>query len=480
MKVVLAGTGSAVGKTTISTGIMKALSDENVQPFKVGPDFIDPSYHTIATGNVSRNLDSFFMTDFQIINSFERALKKSNSNMGIIEGVRGLYEGISPIGDVGNTASIAKAIDAPVVLLMDARSLVKSAAAVVLGFKALDPDVRIEGVILNKVKGQRHYKKAKESVEKLADVPVIGGIPRDDKITVEERHLGLVPALEKERITRNINLWGEIAEEYIDLDALKDIMKTSSKSTARDNKNIAMEKHEDDFNREHTEAIDLEVTNDSKPGQLWKTGNRNKVKIGVAQDEIFTFYYKETLESLEENSAEIVPFSPLKDEHLPDVDALYIGGGYPEVFKKELSDNKTMLNDINKFHKENRPIYGECGGLIYLSKSIDGLDMVGAVPYSSEMTNKVQGLNYVVARANQDNLISNEGDVFRAHEFHYTKLNIDKTDSLVFDVLRGRGVLNNMDGVCVNNTLANYIHIHACSHPNFGYNFTINISELDI
>lgn len=496
MKVVLAGTGSAVGKTTISTGIMKALQDENVQPFKVGPDFIDPSYHTIATGNPSRNLDSFFMNEFQIVKSFERAMNISKSNMGIIEGVRGLYEGISPISDIGNTASIAKALDAPVVLLMDSRSLVKSAAAVVLGFKALDPDVRIEGVILNKVKGQRHYLKAKESVEKLANVPVIGGIPRNEEIAVEERHLGLVPALEKEKINRNIDLWGKIAEEYIDLDMLKDIMKTSSKSAVRDNQNKAMESleddskdgsyhrvdlsiHEDEFNKEHNEAINLEVTNGSNPGQLWKTGNKTPLKIGVALDEIFTFYYKETLESLEDNGAKIVPFSPYKDEEIPDVDALYIGGGYPEVFKKELSDNESMLKSINKFHMEDRPIYGECGGLIYLSNSIDGMDMVGAIPYSSEMTPRVQGLNYVVAQSNQDNLISDKGDVFRAHEFHYTKLNIDSTKDLVFDVLRGRGVLNNMDGVSVRNTLANYIHIHACSHPNFAYNFTRNISELD-
>ena len=479
MKVVLAGTGSAVGKTTISTGIMKALQDENVQPFKVGPDFIDPSYHTIATGNVSRNLDSFFMTESQIINSFERGLKKSNSKMGIIEGVRGLYEGISPISDIGNTASIAKALDAPVVLLMDSRSLVKSAAAVVLGFKALDPEIRIEGVILNKVKGKRHYLKAKESVEKLANVPVIGGIPRNDEIAVEERHLGLVPALEKEKINRNIELWGKIAEEYIDLDALKDIMKTSSKSTVKDNRNKAIEAHEDEFNKHHNEAIELEVTNGAKSGELWKTGNKTPLKIGVAIDEIFTFYYKETLESLEENGAKIVPFSPYKDEEIPDVDALYIGGGYPEVFKKDLSENESMLKSINKFHNEDRPIYGECGGLIYLSKSIDGLDMVNAIPYAAEMTPKVQGLNYVVAQSNQDNLISDKGDVFRAHEFHYTKLNIDSTKDLVFDVLRGRGVLDNMDGVSVKNTLANYIHIHACSHPNFGYNFTRNISELD-
>lgn len=479
MKVVLAGTGSAVGKTTISTGIMKALQDENVQPFKVGPDFIDPSYHTIATGNVSRNLDSFFMSESQIINSFERALKKSNSNMGIIEGVRGLYEGISPISDIGNTASIAKALDAPVVLLMDSRSLVKSAAAVVLGFKALDPEIRIEGVILNKVKGKRHYLKAKESVEKLANVPVIGGIPRNEEIAVEERHLGLVPALEKEKINRNIELWGKLAEEYIDLDALKSIMTTSNKSTVKDNKNKAIEAHEDEFNKHHNEAIELEVTNGAKPGELWKTGNKTPLKIGVAIDEIFTFYYKETLESLEDNGAKIVPFSPYKDEEIPDVDALYIGGGYPEVFKKDLSENESMLKSINKFHNEDRPIYGECGGLIYLSKSIDGLDMVNAIPYTSEMTSRVQGLNYVVARSNQDNLISDKGDVFRAHEFHYTKLNIDSTKDLVFDVLRGRGVLDNMDGVSVKNTLANYIHIHACSHPNFGYNFTRNISELD-
>lgn len=203
MKVVLAGTSSAVGKTTIATGIMKALSKEyNVQPYKVGPDYIDPSYHTLATGNPSRNLDSFFMDENQIINVFNRGLKKSNSNLGIIEGVRGLYEGISPTGDVGNTASIAKALDAPVVLIMDARSLVKSAAAVVIGFKTLDPSVKIEGVILNKVRGKKHYLKAKEAVESLSNTKVIGGIPRDDNLVVNQRHLGLVPALEKQRIFR--------------------------------------------------------------------------------------------------------------------------------------------------------------------------------------------------------------------------------------------------------------------------------------
>ena len=215
MRIVLAGTGSAVGKTTVSTGIMKALSEEQrVQPFKVGPDYIDPTYHTLATGNISRNLDSFFMSYPQIREAFERALKISNSNMGIIEGVRGLYEGISPIEDVGNTASIAKALNSPVILILNSRSLVKSAAAVVIGFKTLDPSIKIEGVILNLVKNRKHYLKTKEAVEKLANTQVIGGIPRDESISVEQRHLGLVPAVEHDSILRNIEDWVRLWGKY--------------------------------------------------------------------------------------------------------------------------------------------------------------------------------------------------------------------------------------------------------------------------
>jgi cobyrinic acid a,c-diamide synthase len=276
MRIVLAGTGSAVGKTTISTGIMKALSEEyKVQPFKVGPDYIDPSYHTLATGNNSRNLDSFFMSDGQIRTAFERGIKTlkhgvfgapkhemfgaSKADFGIIEGVRGLYEGISPTGDVGNTASIAKALDAPVILIINSRSLVKSAAAIVIGFKALDPSVKIEGVILNQVKNKRHYLKTKEAVETLAKTPVIGGIQRDDAIKVEQRHLGLVPAVERENLLNYIEKWGEVIKENIDLDALISIMKNAEKLPE---------------GREDT----------------WLSENRKKVKVGVAMDEVFNFY----------------------------------------------------------------------------------------------------------------------------------------------------------------------------------------------
>jgi len=453
MRIVLAGTGSAVGKTTISTGIMKVLSDEmNVQPFKVGPDYIDPSYHSLATNNPPRNLDSFFMNEDQIRSSFVRGLKISKAEIGVIEGVRGLYEGISPTGDVGNTASIAKALDAPVILILNARSLVKSAAAVVLGFKTLDPNVKIEGVILNKVKGKRHYLKAKEAIEKLSNTKVIGGLPRNNDLKVKERHLGLVPALEKERIANDINKWANVIRENIDLDALKDIAKSNSK-----------------------------VKTDSKT-ELWTYKNKKKTKIAVALDEVFNFYYTENFESLEDNNAKLIYFSPYKDEKLPDADAMYIGGGYPEIFAKELESNQSMRNSINKFHSDGNPIYGECGGLLYLSKSIDGLKMCDVISCPSKMTDKVQGLSYVIAKSNKDNLISKKDDLFRGHEFHYTKLQIEKNllNSINFalDIQRGRGIINSHDGISVGNTLASYLHIHACSCPNFAYNFTNNIIEL--
>ncbi len=441
MRIVLAGTGSAVGKTTISTGIMKALSEEyRIQPYKVGPDYIDPSYHTLATGNSSRNIDSFFMSDGQIRSAFERGIKTSKADFGIIEGVRGLYEGISPTGDVGNTASIAKALDAPVILIINARSLVKSAAAIVIGFKTLDPTIKIEGVILNQVKNKKHYLKTKEAVETLAKTPVIGGIQRNDAIKVEQRHLGLVPAVERENLLNYIEKWGEMIKENIDLDALISIMKNAKKLPE---------------GREET----------------WHQKNRKKVKIGVAMDEVFNFYYIENLEALKANNAEIVLFSPFKDEEIPDVDALYIGGGYPEIFAKELEDNVSMRRSILKFHQNGNPIYGECGGLMYLTNSINSKKMCGIFNYESQMTKKVQGLSYVIAEAAKDNIITKKGEQFRGHEFHYSKvlLNGIKPD-FAFKILRGRGIGNSMDGLMKKNTVASYIHTHTAACPQFASN----------
>lgn len=449
MRLVLAGTGSAVGKTTIATGIMKALSDEfTVQPFKVGPDYIDPTYHTLATGNYSRNLDSFFMTDGQIRQGFERGMKISNADFGIIEGVRGLYEGISPTGDVGNTASIAKALDAPVVLILNSRSLVKSAAAIVLGFKTLDPTINIRGVILNQVKNRKHYLKTKEAVETLAKTNVVGGIPRSDDIKVEDRHLGLVPAVERESILESIHKWGEMISENIDLDTIISMMKDADKLP---------------------------------PGResLWETQNRQKVKLAVAMDEVFTFYYHDNLDALKENQAELIYFSPLHHEELPDVDGVYIGGGYPEIFARQLENNQTMRNSILKFHEEKRPIYAECGGLMYLSRSINSHKMCNVFGYDSVMMKKPQALSYVISKANQKSIIAAKDDIIKGHEFHYSRIDLkDATPEFAFKILRGRGIINNQDGLMSENTIASYIHTHTAAYPSFASNFTISAGEL--
>ncbi|MEN6330017.1 MAG: Ni-sirohydrochlorin a,c-diamide synthase [Methanobacteriaceae archaeon] len=443
MRVVLAGTGSAVGKTTIATGIMKAFSgDSEVQPFKVGPDYIDPTYHTLATGHSSRNLDSFFMTDPQIREAFQRGINISKADMGIIEGVRGLYEGISPTGDVGNTASVAKALNAPVILILNARSLVKSAAAIVIGFKTLDPEVRIEGVILNQVKNQKHYLKTKEAVEKLAKTPVIGGIARSDDIKVEQRHLGLVPAVERDNLLEYIGDWGRVMEENLDLDALKEIMKGAGKLPS---------------GRE----------------ALWESGQKKKVKIGVARDEVFTFYYQENLEALEANHADLVYFSPIHHEELPDVDGIYIGGGYPEIFSRELEANQSMRKSVVRFHQEEHPIYAECGGLMYLTRSINQHKMCGIFPYHSQMTTKPQALSYVISQALEDNIILKKGETFRGHEFHYSKVEIaGPTPKFAFKVLRGRGIVSQKDGLMNKNALASYVHTHVAACPPFPANFT--------
>ena len=449
MRIILAGTGSAVGKTTIATGIMKALSEKyNVQPFKVGPDYIDPSYHTLATGNTSRNLDSFFMKDGQVRDSYLKAMK--DKDIAVIEGVRGLYEGIDSINDIGSTASVAKSLKAPVVLIINSRSLVKSAAALVLGFKALDPEVNIAGVILNKVKNKAHYEKTKRSIEEITKTEVIGGIVRDDNISIEQRHLGLVPAVEMENSLKFIDIWSETIKNSIDLDRLVEIAKTAPK-----------------------------ITSDIVP--IWNKLNKQPVKIGVAFDEVFNFYYKENIESLEANNAKVVYFSPLKDEGLPDVDGLYIGGGYPELFSKQLSANENMLKEIKDFHLESRPIFAECGGLMYLMNSIHEDKMVDVYPYKSILTDRVQALKYTIAEVTQDNIISKKGEKFNGHEFHYSKVIVDKNNikhNLAFNILRGKGSYNLQDGFMEKNTLASYVHTHVAAMPDFGGNLAISSLEL--
>ncbi|AEF96349.1 Ni-sirohydrochlorin a,c-diamide synthase [Methanotorris igneus] len=441
-RVVIAGTSSMVGKTTISTGIMKALSKKyNVQPYKVGPDYIDPTYHTIATNNKSRNLDSFFMSGEQIKALFKKHSK--DKDISVIEGVRGLYEGISPYNDIGSTASVAKALNAPVILLMNARSLTRSAAAIIKGFRAFDSQVNIKGVIFNMVRGEKHIKKLEEAVKYyIPDIEIIGAIPRDESLNVPQRHLGLIPTPEnKKALEEKINLWGEIVEKYLDLDKLVEI----------------------------SDVDDFEVNG----GELWEI-NKNKCKIGVAYDEVFNFYYWDNFDALEENGAKIEFFSPLNDDDIPNCDIIYIGGGYPEEFAEKLSSNKDMLDAIRNFDGK---IYGECGGLMYLTNSINGVEMLGLLDCDAVMTKNVQGLSYVEGEFVENCVIGKKGLKFRAHEFHYSKLINIREKIFAYKINRGRGIINSMDGIKKGNVLGGYAHQHCVANPYFASTMVNSVDE---
>jgi len=446
-RVVLAGTSSMVGKTTIATGIMRALSKKyNVQPYKVGPDYIDPTYHTVATGNHSKNLDSFFMEDHQIRELFKRNSK--NKDISIIEGVRGLYEGISPYNNVGSTASISKSLETPVILIMDCRSLTRSAAAIIKGFKSFDDEVKIKGVIFNKIRGESHYKKLKEAVSYyIPDIEIIGAIPRDKNIEVSQRHLGLIPTPENmESMEKQIDLWGSTVEEYLDLEIIMNISNS-----------IEFEDREDCYNNK-----------DSKENILWNI-DKNRCTLGIAYDEAFNFYYWDNLDALEENGAKIKFFSPLRDDTIPNCDVLYFGGGYPEVFAEKLSSNISMIDSIRNFDGK---IYGECGGLMYLSKSINNIEMVGLLNCKSIMTENVQGLSYVLGTFKENCPIGKKGHTFKAHEFHYSKLIDIEERIFAYHINRGKGIINGMDGILSHKgrVLGGYAHQHCVGNPYFASN----------
>ena len=457
-RIVLAGTSSMVGKTTISTGIMKALSKKyDIQPYKIGPDYIDPTYHTSATGNRSRNLDSFFMEDYQIRELFKRNSK--NKDISIIEGVRGLYEGISPYNDIGSTASVSKSLNAPVILIMDARSLTRSAAAIIKGFKSFDENVSIQGVIFNKIRGEKHYKKLKDAVNYyVPDVEIIGAIPRDEKLEVSQRHLGLVPTPEnKENLNKNIDIWGNIVEEYLDLDKIVEISESN------------------DFDNDNDNNTNPNTNCNIDNKTLWEI-NKNRCTIGVAYDEVFNFYYWDNFDALGENGAKIKFFSPLNDEDIPNCDILYFGGGYPEIFAYKLSKNKPMIESIRNFDGK---IYGECGGLMYLTNSINGIEMLKILNCDSIMTENVQGLSYVKGTFACDCPIGKEEYEFKAHEFHYSKLINIKEKLFAYKINRGRGIINNRDGIISKDgrALGGYAHQHCVGNPYFASTMVNSINE---
>ncbi len=461
-RILIAGDRSSAGKTTISTGIMSVLRDRGykVQPYKVGLDFIDPSYHTEVTGRYSRNLDGYLMSENAVCEVFSHAAQ--GADIAVIEGVRGLYEGLSATSDIGSTAQIAKLLDCPVILVINARSITRSTAALVSGYKSFDPDVNIVGVILNNIGSSRHADKAREAVETYTGTPVIGVIHRNESMKISMRHLGLIPALEGRRklpdFDENLGKIKNIIRDGIDIERLIALSR-QAKPLTRPEENIF------------------------KPASSGKS-----VRIGVALDEAFNFYYRDNLELLELAGAELFYFSPVNDSALPQTDGIYIGGGYPELFARELEDNESMRHAIRQASSEGLPIYAECGGLMYLTQEIrtdvEGtgkyhmaemevgtFSMVGAVPGRTLMGHK-RVVSYNVGSFVIDNVIGKAGTSFIGHEFHHSEIvDIPQDTAFAIKLERGTGIKGELDGILVENTMAAYAHLHAASYTGFAGSF---------
>lgn len=439
-KIVIAGTGSGVGKTTISLGIMKALVNrgKSVQPFKVGPDYIDPSYHKYVTGRPSRNLDSYMLDEDQVKYVYRQASK--STDISIIEGVMGLYDGLGIDINKHSTSQIAKTLKAPLILVLDAKAMGASAAAMVLGYKQLDKNVDIVGVIANNVRTKRHYEIVKASIEKYCSLEVLGYLPPDDEISLESRQLGLVPSQEMENLDKKIDRIGQLVEEYVDVDRIIELSESEAVTSSFELSMFV----------EDPDVLDLA---------------RDK-RMAVAYDKAFNFYYPSNIELLKSIGVQLKFFSPLEDESVPDADIIYIGGGFPEVFAGQLEANKSMRESIYRAYEANKPIYAECGGLMYLGEDLLDLEgnsfqMVGAIKGHSKMEKSLKRFGYCQATAKEDNLIAYKGQQICGHEFHHSSFHSDLDTAFDIEkIVNGQLIDKWEGGYFSKNTLASYLHIH--------------------
>jgi cobyrinic acid a,c-diamide synthase len=421
-RIVIAGTHSGCGKTTVATGIMSALTARGliVQPFKAGPDFIDPSHHTKICNRPSRNLDPFMMGEEGCIETFVMATR--GADIAVIEGVMGLYDGIDGT-DCASTAHIARILDAPVILVVDVKGMSRSALALIRGYQDFDTTISFAGVILNRVGSQRH----RQMIEGKISLPSLGWIPRREDIALESRHLGLKMAHE----TGPMEKFGCLIEEFCNLDAII----------------ASAQVHPD-----------LRPQKKSSPA----SGKRRvRATIGVACDEAFCFYYQDNLDRLQTWGAELIFFSPLTDG-LPDADALYFGGGYPELHLPAL-ESSPCTREIKSAADAGMPVYGECGGLLYLTREIRSgrsYRLCGVLPAESEMTAQVQALGYVKGKSVGDLAFVPALQGITGHEFHYSRILPDHDAQFAFHLRRGKGIDDGKDGLISLNTLGTYTHAY--------------------
>ncbi|RJP46708.1 MAG: cobyrinate a,c-diamide synthase [Anaerolineaceae bacterium] len=433
-RLVIAAPQGRSGKTTVTLGLCAALRARGltVQPYKKGPDYIDPSWLSEAAGCACRSLDPFFYDQPEDLRAaFARSARRAD--ISLIEGNHGIFDSFDETG-VGSTAAVARTLDAPILLVVNATRVGRSVAAIVHGCQTFEAGTNIAGVVLNNVAQGRHEARMRTAIESHCNIPVVGAIPRDERLTIPDRHLGLVPRGEGETLLSAITTCQQAIERYLDLDLVLRIASSVSPLPASDDLG----------------GISSRPT-DSHP------------KIGVMRDRAFTFYYPENLEALEEAGAELVFVNAFTDATLPDLDALYIGGGFPEIFMDELSANAAMRTSVRQAIERGLPVYAECGGMMYLSRRIvwgeKSAEMVGVLPCEIEMTNKPQGHGYVTAKVDAENPFFPMGTVLRGHEFHNSRAAADSSKT-AYRLLRGNGLGGGRDGFVLHNVLASYTHLH--------------------
>ncbi|MFC1943490.1 cobyrinate a,c-diamide synthase [Chloroflexota bacterium] len=435
--IVVAGTTSGVGKTTVAIGLMGALlrQELKVQPFKTGPDYIDPSYHTWVTGESSRNLDTWLLPHNAVVELFTRAM--AGKDIAVIEGVMGLYDGRFSLSDEGSTAELAKLLGASVLLVVDSRKGARSMAAMVAGYQTFDSSLRLGGVILNGIGSDTHLRLCREAIEHYTGIKVLGHIPRRDNLSLPERHLGLIPTVE-----------GSVDEGF-----LKHLVAQCEAT----------------FDIPQILRLSEQAVIPEAESVLFPPVRKPPVtRIAVAKDKAFSFYYQDSLDLLEAWGAELVPFSPLQDADLPQgISGLYIGGGFPELYAAVLADNGSARQAVKKAVRQGMPVYAECGGLMYLGRSIRDLQgneypMVGAIPVSSQIDSPRLSLGYRTVQALGDGPILRQGEIVRGHEFHWSVLESNAKTYNAYRILEQDG---RQEGFQKKKLLASYIHLHLGSLP---------------
>lgn len=446
-RILVSAVGSGAGKTTVTVGLISALRARGlkVAPFKCGPDYLDPTYHARAAARSSHNLDGWMMDREAALATFARAAR--DADMAVIEGMMGLFDAVSPTSDEGSTAQIAKWLGAPVLVVADASGMARTIGAIALGFSRFDPAVRLAGLICNRVGSRRHLDLLRAA---SSEVPVLGGLPRNSAAAFPERHLGLFTANENAVPDDRFTAWGAMAAEWFDLDAIIEIARSAPA-----------------FGGDILSAAGLAARPEPP-----------RCTIGVAFDEAFHFYYEYNLARLEALGARLVRFSPAHDRELPAADGLYFGGGYPEAAAPALSGNGAMLAAVRNFAESGRPIYAECGGLMYLSRAIRTLDgssfpMAGLLDAEAVMRDRLQALGYAEVETSAPSILGPAGTRWRGHQFRYSTLEPAPPASVdrIFTVNSRWGGAPVSEGYRSGGVVASYVHAHWASNPAVARNF---------